>query len=158
MALVGDIAVAYRQRINRLSGSSVTIDFNGIFGKQIEIIWEKRQDILNSVWTFKLGTDYSDKDVTSLYQKLEFATTHITARVYNRIAARKTRTEGTCEWFEEDLIDFLDSGDSLLAVTGSAGSGKSMLAAWVRERLERPIGYLQQKYETIGYSFCKFPR
>ncbi|RYO85600.1 hypothetical protein DL766_009436 [Monosporascus sp. MC13-8B] len=88
-----------------------------------------------------------------LLEKLEFATTHITSRIYARIASRRARAERTCEWFEDDLIDFVDSDDSLLAVTGSAGCGKSMLAAWVRERLERPIGYSQQKHETIGYSF-----
>ncbi|RYP75455.1 hypothetical protein DL771_002340 [Monosporascus sp. 5C6A] len=151
--LVGDIAVVYRRQINRLSANSSTIDFNAKFGKQIETIWQKRQDVLNSVWTFKLGSKYSDTDVTSLYQNLEFATTHITSRIYGRIASRRARAERTCEWFEDDLIDFIDSDDSVLAVTGSAGCGKSMLAAWVRERLERPIGYSQQKYETIGYSF-----
>ncbi|RYO96498.1 hypothetical protein DL765_011587 [Monosporascus sp. GIB2] len=151
--LVGNVAVVYRQRINRMSANSVTIDFNAEFGKHIEMIWQKRQDTLNSVWAFKLGSDYSDTDVTSLHQKLEFATTHITSRIYARIASRRARAERTCEWFEDDLIDFVDSDDSLLAVTGGAGCGKSMLAAWVRERLERPIGYSQQKHETIGYSF-----
>ncbi|RYP63730.1 hypothetical protein DL769_006888 [Monosporascus sp. CRB-8-3] len=151
--LLGDVAVVYRQRINRSSANSVTINFNAEFGKQVEAVWQKRQDILNSIWTFKLGSNYSDIDVTSLHQKLEFATTHITSRIYGRIASRRARAERTCEWFEEDLIDFVDSDDSLLAVTGSEGCGKSMLAAWVRERLERPIGYSQQKHETIGYSF-----
>ncbi|RYP10731.1 hypothetical protein DL764_000521 [Monosporascus ibericus] len=151
--LLGDISLVYRQQINSLSANSVTIDFDDRFGEQIEEIWQKRQNILNSVWTFKLGSKYSDTDVTSLHRKLEFATTHIAARIYARIASRRARAERTCEWFEDDLIDFVDSDNSLLAVTGSAGCGKSMLAAWVRERLERPIGYSQQKHETIGYSF-----
>ncbi|KAI0383350.1 hypothetical protein F5Y04DRAFT_287492 [Hypomontagnella monticulosa] len=152
--LLGDIAVFYHQRISRLSRNTVTIDFDREFGGQLEEICAKREQLVYSIWSYKLGSDYTADDVVSLHRQLGSAQTHVKSYLYGRIQDKKRRTEGTCEWLEDDLIDFLERGENILAITGNAGCGKSMLAAWVRDQLERPIGHLDQKHRTISYTFA----
>ncbi|KAI2638703.1 hypothetical protein GGS26DRAFT_602335 [Hypomontagnella submonticulosa] len=152
--LLGDIAVFYHQRISRLSRNSVTIDFDREFGGQLEEICAKREKLVYTIWSYKLGSDYTANDVVSLHRELGSVQTHVKSYLYGRIQDKKRRAEGTCEWLEDDLVDFLEKGENILAITGSAGCGKSMLAAWVRDQLERPIGHLNQKHRTISYAFA----
>ncbi|KAI1370309.1 hypothetical protein F4677DRAFT_451529 [Hypoxylon crocopeplum] len=151
--LLGDIAVFYHQRISRLSKTSVTIDFDREFGGQLDEICAKREQLVYTIWSYKLGSTQGANDVASLHRELGSAQTHVKSYLYGRIQDKKRRTEGTCEWLEDDLVDFLEKGDKVLAITGNAGCGKSMLAAWVRDQLER-IGHLDQKQRTISYTFA----
>ncbi|KAI1408061.1 hypothetical protein F5Y13DRAFT_205145 [Hypoxylon sp. FL1857] len=151
--LLGDIAIFYHQRISRLSRSSVTIDFDREFGGQLEEICAKREQLIYTIWGYKLGSSHSANDVASLHRKLGSVRTHVKSYLYGRIQDKKRRVEGTCGWLEVDLVEFLEKGENILAVTGNAGCGKSMLAAWVRDQLERPIGHLGQKHRTISYTF-----
>ncbi|KAI1097860.1 hypothetical protein F4804DRAFT_147420 [Jackrogersella minutella] len=152
--LLGDIAIFYHQRISRLSKNSVTIDFDREFGSQLEEICTRREQLIYTVWSYKLGNSHASSDVASLHRELGSARTHVKSHLYGRIQDKKRRVEGTCEWLEDDLVEFLEKGENVLAITGSAGCGKSMLAAWVRDQLERPIGHLDQKHRTISYTFA----
>lgn len=153
--LLGDIAIFYHQRISRLSRNVVTIDFDREFGGQLEDICAKREQLIYTIWNYKVGSSHAANDVASLHRKLGSTQTqtHVKSQLYGSIQEKKRRTEGTCEWLEDDLVDFLEKGENVLAITGSAGCGKSMLAAWVREQLERPIGHLDQKHRTVSYTF-----
>lgn len=51
-----------------------------------------------------------------------------------------SRTEYTCEWFEKHLMNFSKSQNDLFRVIGGSGCGKSVLATWIIERLQRPLG------------------
>ncbi|KAI1078539.1 hypothetical protein F5B20DRAFT_582167 [Whalleya microplaca] len=153
--LLGDIAVFYRRRINRLSGTVATIDFDREFGSHLEVIGSKRGHLLHSIWNYKLGGDRATSDIESLHRKLGASRTNIKSYVYGRIHDKKSRAEGTCEWIEEDLVDFIGRGEDILAITGNAGCGKSMLAAWVRHRLQRPIAHLERKQETVSFTFVE---
>ncbi|OTA87923.1 hypothetical protein M434DRAFT_375183, partial [Hypoxylon sp. CO27-5] len=152
--LLGDIAIFYHQRISRLSRNSVTIDFDREFGGQLEEICAKREQLIYTIWGYKLGSSHSANDVAYLHRELGSARTHVKSYLYGRIQDKKRRVEGTCGWLEVELVDFLEKGEKILAVTGNAGCGKSMLAAWVRDQLERPIGHLGQKHRTISYTFA----
>ncbi|KAI1808830.1 hypothetical protein F4811DRAFT_566456 [Daldinia bambusicola] len=152
--LLGDIAIFYHQRVSRLSKRSTTIHFDREFGDQLEEICSKRVDLINKIWSYKLGNAHAGNDVALLHRDLGLTRAHIKSYLYDRIQDKKCRTEGTCEWLEDDLLDFLENGEKILAVTGIAGCGKSMLAGWVRDQLERPIGYLEQKHRTISFQFA----
>ncbi|KAI0095438.1 hypothetical protein F4776DRAFT_677433 [Hypoxylon sp. NC0597] len=152
--LLGDIAIFYHQRISRLSRNSVTIDFDREFGGQLEEICAKREQLIYTVWGYKLGSSHSATDVALLHSELGSARTHVKSYLYGRIQDKKRRVEGTCGWLEVELVDFLEKGEKILAITGNAGCGKSMLAAWVRDQLERPIGHLGEKHRTISYTFA----
>ena len=67
----------------------------------------------------------------------------------DRMGTRGVRDEYTCEWFQTHLLDFVRSKDHVLAIDGKPGSGKSVLAGWILERLQRPLG--RKSYNTITY-------
>lgn len=153
--LLGDIAIFYHQRISRLSRTSVTIDFDREFGRQLEEICSKREQLIYTIWAYRLGGSHGASDVASLHRELGSTYTHTKSYLYGRTQEKKRRVDGTCEWLEEDLIEFLEKDENILAITGSAGCGKSMLASWVRDQLERPVGHLDEKYRTLSYTFGK---
>ncbi|KAF6815287.1 nacht domain protein [Colletotrichum sojae] len=149
--LVGDVALFYRQRINRIYSGSVTIDFDAEFGAQISEIWSLKENLFNHMWAYKLRNKRHQTDISSLRRHLLPAKESVRSFVYGRVADRKVRVDGTCEWMLRDLQNFLSSEDHIFTVTGNEGCGKSMLAAWVREKLELPINRAQ--FETISYTF-----
>ncbi len=151
--LLGDVAIFYHQRVSRLSKSAISIDFDREFGSQLEDICAKREQLIYTIWGYKIGNSHAATEVASLQQNLGSSETHVKSYLYGRIQDKKRRADGTCEWLEDHLVDFLEKGDKVLAITGTAGCGKSMLAAWVREQLERPIGHLTEKYRTVSYTF-----
>ncbi|KAL0930594.1 nacht domain protein [Colletotrichum truncatum] len=149
--LVGDVALFYRQRINRIYSGSVTIDFDAEFGTQIAEIWSRKEHLFNHMWEYKLRSKRLSLDIATLRQHLLPSRESVKSFVYGRVADRKLRVEGTCEWIEHDLHSFLRSDDDIFTITGNEGCGKSLLAAWVRERLERPFD--RQQFETISFTF-----
>lgn len=149
--LVGSIAVYYRQRINSMTTSSATIDFDGAFGKTINKIWAKKEHLTNHMWSFKLGHKHYSTSIESLRHKLNPIDQSVKALLYGRLADKSERAEGTCEWVQGHLLEFLRSSDSIFTITGASGCGKSMLASWIKERLQRPLG--RKSYETISYTF-----
>ncbi|KAK7961589.1 uncharacterized protein PG986_002414 [Apiospora aurea] len=159
--LIGDIAVTYRQRISRLSSrnNAVSIDFDKEFSHQIRDVWTLRSRLFEHMWIRALR---NEQDVTSKLTALRGKLAPSTSSeersqlLYGRIAEKAERAEGTCEWAEDELVDFLESGEDLLAITGSPGCGKSVLSAWLRERLQRPIhvGRNRMKFETFGFAFA----
>ncbi|KAI0179468.1 hypothetical protein GGR52DRAFT_589190 [Hypoxylon sp. FL1284] len=152
--LLGEVAIFYHQRVSRLSKSAITIDFDREFGGQLEDICAKREQLIYTIWSYKIGSSHAGTEVASLQQTLGSAETHVKSYLYGRIQDKKRRTDGTCEWLEYYLVEFLEKGEKILAITGNAGCGKSMLAAWVREQLERPIGHQTDKHRTISYTFA----
>ncbi|EFQ34757.1 uncharacterized protein GLRG_09901 [Colletotrichum graminicola M1.001] len=149
--LVGDIAIHYRTRINSISSGSVTINFDAQFGSQVTKIWTQREHLFNHMWQYKLGSKSRRLDITTLRRHLFPTRESVKSHVYGRVADRKLRVDGTCEWLSRDLHDFLSSDKDIFTVTGGEGCGKSILATWMRERLERPINRTQ--YETLSYTF-----
>ncbi|KAI8234225.1 hypothetical protein K4K54_008824 [Colletotrichum sp. SAR 10_86] len=149
--LVGSIAIFYRQRINRIFSGSVTIDFDAEFGAQVSEIWSLKEHLFNHMWAYKLREKQQSLDIATLRQHLLPSKESVKSFVYGRVADRKLRVDGTCTWIQHDLHEFLGSQDDIFTITGNEGCGKSMLAAWVRQRLERPIHGTH--FETISYTF-----
>ncbi|KAK1996293.1 hypothetical protein LX36DRAFT_723508 [Colletotrichum falcatum] len=150
--LVGDIAIYYRTRINSIVSESVTIDFDAQFGSQFTRIWNKKESLFSHMWQHKLGSKSRRLDMTVLRRHLLPTRESVKSHVYGRVADRKLRVDGTCEWLSHDLHDFLGNDkEDIFTITGGEGCGKSMLAMWTRERLERPIS--RTEYGTISYTF-----
>jgi hypothetical protein len=146
--LVGDIAIFYKKKLGNLSKGSVTIKFDVEFGKQITHIWEHKANIVARMWELKLGKD-SD-GVKSVRQRLN-GRHSVHNSFYSQITNNMRRAEDTCEWLKSYLVEFLSSQEKVFTITGPAGSGKTMLARWVRERLQRPLG--DEEYFTLFYTF-----
>lgn len=146
--LVGDIAVFYKKKISSLSQGSLTVKFEAEFGKQMTHIWEHKAKIVRRMWELKLGR--GSDGVESISQKLN-GRHSVRSTFYAQITNSMTRAEDTCEWLKSYLIDFFRSEEKVFTITGPAGSGKTVLAQWVRERLHRPLA--DEEYFTLFYTF-----
>ena len=152
--LVGDVAIYYRTRISRMSGTQpVSIDFSAAFGKSVDAVWRKKEHLWNHLWSSKLGKKRYTLSIEQLRHKLSPDDHSAQALLFAGLANKAERAEGTCEWIQGDLLDFLrSSSDKTLSITGASGCGKSMLAAWIKDRLQRTLGRVS--YETLSYTFA----
>lgn len=152
VGLVGDIAVHYRHRISTLSHDSVKIDFDKEFQSQIDDIFSTREHLVNHVWEHQLaGVNGLPVDIAGLRSKMEPSQVSAKSIIYGRVAQRRERAEGTCNWIHRDLARFLGSREHIFTITGSPGCGKSVLASWITDHVER-----RGKCEAISFSFGKF--
>ncbi|KAK4159202.1 hypothetical protein QBC43DRAFT_362161 [Cladorrhinum sp. PSN259] len=149
--LVGSVAAFYRERIINLSaGKSVSINFETTFGSTITKIYERRDSIIAKMWALKLGHGRSGLSLQAVRKRLQNNRSN-KGTFYDRVSETIKRTEGSCEWFKTPLVDFFRSNERTLTVTGEAGSGKTVLAGWIKERLQRPFDHRQ--YAALTYTF-----
>ena len=152
LVLVREVSLYYYSRINSISSSDVTIDFNSIFGRHMETFQRNKNQTIDAMWENTLGDDFS-VDIHASRKWLGHRDRVLKTILDDRLAAGGHRDEYTCEWFHRYLVDFARGNDDLLAVTGPAGSGKSVIADWVVGRLQRPLG--RKTYQTLSYTIGK---
>ncbi|KAH8889183.1 hypothetical protein GQ53DRAFT_870157 [Thozetella sp. PMI_491] len=149
--LVGQIAVHYRKRISSLGDAeSLTVNFDVAFGNKMSSIWETKESVTARMWRLKLGNNgkYARLDAVRRWLKPERSTK---AQFYDRVGGSAKRAEDTCEWLKPMLVEFLRSKDKIFTITGNEGSGKTVLAGWIHDRLQRPLNHTQ--YSTISFKF-----
>ncbi|KAK7432232.1 hypothetical protein QQZ08_001177 [Neonectria magnoliae] len=151
--LVGHIASHYRQRISGLeAGASIKISFDSVFGNQIDRVWQAKNALYDNIWDFKLGSKGSPSDLQWLREKLQpsFGPS-VRNTLYDEVLEQLDRSEDTCSWIKDTLVQFFHSNDQVLSVTGPPGVGKTVLAEWVQERLARPLDH--RSYAVLTYNF-----
>jgi ABC-type uncharacterized transport system fused permease/ATPase subunit len=136
--LVRDVAIHYHIQINTISSTQVAINFTGLFGKHIDAFYGRKDHIIDAMWAARVDAD--SVNINSIRKWLGIHDNTVQTVFSDRAAARSRRDEYTCEWFQRTLLDFTRGNGEILAITGPSGSGKSMLASWVTERLQRPLG------------------
>ncbi|KAL8686524.1 MAG: hypothetical protein Q9224_005422, partial [Gallowayella concinna] len=147
LVLVRDVSLSYR---NLLGGPHETaFDFNDVFGQQISAIILCKIGIVNGMWEHTLGPQASTQ-IQTIRNWLQPSDRNLQKLLTEDEAAVSRREEFTCEWFQSHLLAFSRSHDKVLSLQGSAGCGKSVLAGWIVERLQRPLG--KKGYDTIS---CK---
>ncbi|KAF7865884.1 hypothetical protein EAF04_006049 [Stromatinia cepivora] len=149
LKLVTGVTIYYTRRQHDSNFSIRT--FDELFGQSINEFFMHSDRFVDKIWSTRLERLAEPGD-DSVEAVRNFLTPH--DRV-TRILATNRRTHGaradfTCEWFERPLREFLRSGKNLFMVTGSAGSGKSVLSEWVVERLQAFKG--RRATEVIRYT------
>ncbi|KAF9635045.1 Tetratricopeptide-like helical protein [Lasiodiplodia theobromae] len=151
LALAIEITIFYRKSIRSMSTTAVTVDFNITFGRLMETFIQHKDSIANMFWTYQLKNSPEIADIHVSIQEIRLwllpQDRNLQALVSGRRATRNLRAEFTCEWFDRPLIDFTRSKDNVLTITAETGAGKSILAGWILERLQRPIG--KKTYQAI---------
>lgn len=151
VALVGRISALYREKISNLGpNKSVVIDFEKSFGGAMSEIYKRRDSITAQMWALKLGSNKGGLTLRAVRKRLQNDRSTKGA-FYDQVSETVKRTEGSCEWFKSPLVDFFRGDAKALTITGEAGSGKTVLAGWIKERLQRPLDHRQ--YATLTYSF-----
>ncbi|KAF2140797.1 uncharacterized protein K452DRAFT_51263 [Aplosporella prunicola CBS 121167] len=152
--LVVEITVHYRKSIRTMSAEMVTVDFTITFGSQMESFILRRDRITDHMWTYQLkhSPEITEIQVSieSIRQWLLPQDRTLQALSTRRGAARASRAEFTCEWFDRCLIDFFRSRDGVLTVSAETGAGKTALHGWILERLQRPVS--RRTYSAVGAS------
>jgi tetratricopeptide (TPR) repeat protein len=155
VSLTGHIAVHYRQKITALkAGADVVIDFDATFGKSLTDIWNAKQVLHDQIWASKLGRKRFSMSVKSLRDKLETSVeVSVRGTLYDEVSDSMERSEDTCHWIKHPLFEFLNRRDpvQVLTITGGAGTGKTILAEWVQERLSRPLN--RKDYTVLDFNF-----
>jgi len=151
VALVGRISALYREKISSLGpNKSVVIDFEESFGAAMSEIYRRRDSITAQMWALKLGPSRGGLTLKAVRTRLQNDRSAQGA-FYDQVSETVKRTEGSCEWFKSPLVEFFRGDEKALTITGEAGSGKTVLAGWIKERLQRPLDHRQ--YVTLTYSF-----
>ncbi|KAK3322767.1 hypothetical protein B0H66DRAFT_555192 [Apodospora peruviana] len=149
--LVGNISIFYKQKIGNLgSNESVTINFEAAFGGSMTHIWERRDQLTAKLWSLNLGYGSSGKSLDSIRRRLR-SDRSTKGAFYDQVNESMKRAEDTCEWLKSHLVEFYRGNSKALTITGDAGCGKTILAGWIKERLQRPLDHVQ--YRTLSYTF-----
>ncbi|KAK0715896.1 hypothetical protein B0H67DRAFT_538659 [Lasiosphaeris hirsuta] len=149
--LVGTISVFYRGEISKLAaGKSVTINFDAAFGDAVAAIYKRRDLITAKMWSLKLGYRHSNLSLDAVRRRLKHDRS-IKGAFYDQIAESMKRAEDTCEWLKSPLVEFFRTSNKTLTITGEPGTGKTVLAGWIKERLQRPLNHTQ--FSTLNYTF-----
>lgn len=150
-ALVESITLEYRDRVADLRDNElVTIDFDATFRKPMSNIEARRDQLINRMWFCSLRQTSQRQNVDKVYRQLMPDWSYMES-FYDRVAQSIDRVGHTCEWFEPHMIEFFQSEQKVLAVTGVSGTGKTVLGGWVRDRLQSPLDH--EGYFVLTYTF-----
>ncbi|KAL9593550.1 MAG: hypothetical protein Q9219_007499 [cf. Caloplaca sp. 3 TL-2023] len=151
LLLVRDVSLFYRARL--LGASQDTkFDFNAAFDYQISGFHQRKAGIVNAMWEHALGHQ-ALSEMESLRKWLQPGD-RASLRLLAENETKRGRTEFTCEWFQSQLLAFTRSRDDVLAIQGPAACGKSVLAGWIVERLQRPLG--KKSHDTLSCTVGEF--
>lgn len=152
LILVRDVSLYYRVKLLE-AANKASFDFNGIFGRQISGFQSRKVTVVNAMWEHVLGAQASTQ-VQTVRKWLQPGDRTLRRFVAGNEGAPGSREEFTCEWFQSHLLAFSRSRDDVLSLQGPAGCGKSILASWIVERLQRPLG--KKVYDTVSCAIGKF--
>ncbi|ERT03366.1 hypothetical protein HMPREF1624_01679 [Sporothrix schenckii ATCC 58251] len=153
VGLAGSISVHYRNHVCNLGQQhqSVTLNLNDLFGGDIDSIWASKTALYDWIWLQSLGKKQYALSLSELRNRLNPESEAFRHALYAELAEDLERAEDTCEWIKSDLVEYLQSKEKILAVTGAPGSGKTVLADWIEERLQRPLN--NATYSVLLYTF-----
>ncbi|KAL9029307.1 MAG: hypothetical protein Q9196_002433 [Gyalolechia fulgens] len=146
LLLVRDVSLYYRARLLG-SAPETSFDFNTAFGHQVSGFDQRKAGIVNAMWGHALGHQALSQMQTlrKWLQPSDRASRKLLGGNETRAGGR---AEFTCEWFQSHLLAFTRSQNDILAIHGPAGCGKSVLAGWIVERLQRPLG--KKTHDTLS--------
>lgn len=147
LIIVSDVAVQYHQAVHG-NRSSVTLDIYVAFKSPIDNFRHQVHELTQDMWRVVVASR-DGQDVEELQRWLAPDDSVLAALASNHVNLGGHQGEYTCTWFQTHLVSFLRRNDSVLVVEGKAGSGKTTLAHWIRDRLQRPIA--RKSFSTLSF-------
>lgn len=141
LSIVTGVAITFWQIVHG-ANSSTSLDVFSAFGSQIEVFRTRVSQTSQNMWSFSLTTHgFEEKHILEALQTwLAPQDTVLAFLASNNINIVSRPEQFTCTWFQSHLTNFLRNGDSSLIVDGKSGAGKTTLANWTVNRLQRPLG------------------
>lgn len=141
VTLVSDIALRFYQAIRAPSKSGVSIDIYAVFADTIESFQNRRDKIIESMWKYQLSQANVEVDsatsIKTLRSWLAIEDSILKYKSGDHTTLVNDRQQLTCLWVQPYLTRFLNSGRDSLAITGPAGSGKTVLAGTIVDTVQR---------------------
>ena len=152
VSLVGKVATHYHRQMTGLRSNLTTvIKFDLEFGEEFDDVWKHKTDLCDRMWKLKIGNKGYTLPLSSLRRKLKSDESSFRSELYSELTEDLERCEDSCEWIKHDLAEFLRGQEKVLTLTGAKGCGKSVLADWVEERLQRRLDHTT--YTVLSHFF-----
>jgi hypothetical protein len=152
LLLVREVSLYYSSKL-QTGAEEVSFDSNGMFGGQIAAFYQRKNHIVDAMWEHSLG-DEATIEVRILRKWLGPQDAGLQNLIKVDDMPPADREEHTCEWFQSHLLAFTRSKKDALTISGPTGCGKSVLAGWLVERFQRPLG--RKAYMTLSCSIGEF--
>lgn len=160
LTIVTDVSMAYYGIIHRLHGSeqaSSKLDIYARFGHHIESFRAGVHLCAYEMWRSVLDSRGEDPDNFRVLQTWLAPQDSVLALLSSDHVNLVCRAEEyTCTWLQSHLNSFFRGEDKCLLVQGKAGSGKTTMANWVIDRLQRPVS--RKSISTLSFFFGESAR
>ncbi|KIW28428.1 uncharacterized protein PV07_08095 [Cladophialophora immunda] len=141
LSIVTGVAITFWQIVHG-NNSSTNLDIFSTFSTSIESFRSRVSQCSQDMWNYSLTA--SGLKETHILEALQAwlapQDTVLAFLASNNINIASRPEQFTCTWFQSHLTNFMRSGESSLVVEGKTGTGKTTLANWTVDRLQRPIG------------------
>jgi tetratricopeptide (TPR) repeat protein len=155
MEIVTSVAVHFHQLVHGLktANATVSVDVHTTFGDQIQTFRSRLRQCAQEMWTcsFQRKKISHGNDVNAIQRWLAPKDSVLAFLASNHINMAVKPEQFTCTWFQPHLNNFIRSKNNILLVEGKVGSGKTVLANWTLDRLQRSICRMQ--VSTFNFSF-----
>ncbi|KAJ5936055.1 hypothetical protein N7454_005353 [Penicillium verhagenii] len=149
VTLVHDVSTHYHNAISGMTKASVSVHIYDSFPGPIIAFKERCSKISEAMWRHQLVRDNISADRVSVVRDVR-AWLAPEDRVLAHLAENTShlaheREEMTCLWVSPYLTHFLKGKSRTLALTGKPGSGKTVTASVIIDRLQDPIAGVSYK-------------
>lgn len=141
LSIVTGVAITFWQIVHG-NNTSTSLDIFSTFGSSIETFRSRVTQCSQDMWSHSLRTNalHETNALEALQAWLAPQDSVLAFLASNNINIANRPEQFTCTWFQTYLTNFLRGSENSLIVEGKAGSGKTTLANWTVDRLQRPIG------------------
>lgn len=158
LTIVADITMALYGAFHHMAHvdqGSTKLDIYSRFGYHIESFRASVRSCAHEMWRFVLeGSGDEADDVLVLQAWLAPQDSILAQLSYDHVNLASRAEEYTCTWLQAHLNSFFKGDDKCLLVQGKSGSGKTTMANWVVDRLQRPINRMD--ISTLSFFFSKY--
>ncbi|KAJ5622922.1 hypothetical protein N7490_011527 [Penicillium lividum] len=149
VSLVSSVSTHFHQAISGLTKASVSVHIYDTFPGQILAFKDRCSKISEAMWRHQLIRENIGAERVSIVRDVR-AWLAPEDRVLAHLAENTSqlaheREEMTCLWVSHYLTHFLKSQNRTLAITGKPGSGKTVTASVIIDRLQDPIAGVSYK-------------
>lgn len=156
LAIVADVAMAFYGAVSRVeqghSQVSTKLDIYARFGHHMETFRSRVRLCTFEIWRHTLERHMQNPDQILVLQAWLAPQDTVLAMLSSDHVNLVSRPEElTCTWMQEPLKTFFKGNEKCLLVQGGPGSGKTTLANWVVDRLQRPVN--RKMVTTLSFFF-----
>lgn len=157
LIIVADVSMAYYGAIHHMrhvEQDSLKLDIYARFGHHLESFRADVRRCAHEMWRFALERSGDDPDhVLALQAWLAPQDTVLALLSSDHVNLVSRAGEYTCTWLQAHLNSFFKGRNKCLFIRGKAGSGKTTMANWVVDRLQRPVS--RKNISTLSFFFSK---